>query len=176
MHANSYINRYITQQRGITIHSTIAPHEIQCANQRTLQTPRRFEPADFAQSHTDALNSRIHSGGKPKIVQFAVVHFDSCGSPLREARISLRISQSNYVRTSAESILEIWESCITIHEGAMFHCSKKWLMYRYMNRFMYRVSTLSTQLIAKISKMNQFTVLESQNRLSTSSDKFLIPG
>ena len=71
--------------------------------------------------------------------------------------------------SSAESILENWESCITIHEGAMFHYSKKWFMYRYMNRFMYRVSTLSTQLITKLSKMNRFTVLESQNRLSTST-------
>ena len=34
---------------------------------------------------------------------------------------------------------------------------------------MYRVSTLSTQLITKLSKMNRFTVLESQNRLSTTS-------
>ena len=42
-------------------------------------------------------------------------------------------------------------------------------MYRYMNRFTYRVSTLSTQLITKLSKMNRFTVLESQNQLSTIS-------
>ena len=40
-------------------------------------------------------------------------------------------------------------------------------MYRYMNRFTYSVSTLSMQLITKLSKMNRFTVLESQNRLST---------
>ena len=39
-----------------------------------------------------------------------------------------------------------------------------------MNRFTYRVSTLSTQLITKLSKMNRFTVLESQNRLSTNLD------
>ena len=37
---------------------------------------------------------------------------------------------------------------------------------------MYRVSTLSTQLITKLSKMNRFTVLESQNRLSTSFFSF----
>ena len=39
---------------------------------------------------------------------------------------------------------------------------------------MYRVSTLSTQLIAKISKMNRFTVLESQNRLSTTTFATLV--
>ena len=38
-----------------------------------------------------------------------------------------------------------------------------------MNRFMYRVSTLSTQLITKLSKMNRFTVLKSQSRLSTTN-------
>ena len=39
---------------------------------------------------------------------------------------------------------------------------------------MYRVSTLSTQLITKLSKMNRFTVLECQNQLSTTLYKFLL--
>ena len=46
-------------------------------------------------------------------------------------------------------------------------------MYRYMNRFTYRVSTLSTQPMTKLSKMNRFTVLESQNRLSTTPFIFM---
>ena len=46
-------------------------------------------------------------------------------------------------------------------------------MNRYMSRFMYHESILFTQPIVKIVKMNQFTVLESQNRLSTSADAVL---
>ena len=36
-----------------------------------------------------------------------------------------------------------------------------------MNRFMYHESILFTQPVMKIAKMNRFTVLESQNQLST---------
>ena len=49
-------------------------------------------------------------------------------------------------------------------------------MYRYMNRFMYHESILFTQAIMKIAKMNRFTVLESQNRLSTNPEATQLDG
>ena len=41
-------------------------------------------------------------------------------------------------------------------------------MNPYMNQFMYHESTHFTQPIVKMAKVNRFTVLESQNRPSTS--------
>lgn len=84
-----YINRYITQQRGITIHSTIALYQFCCINHRTLRIPRQCPRITYA------LRTRTNSGGTT--LHFAVGNCDSRGSSLWEARMSLRITQANYV-------------------------------------------------------------------------------
>ena len=43
-------------------------------------------------------------------------------------------------------------------------------MNKYMNWFMYFESILFAQPVMKIAKMNRVTILESKNRLSTTTD------
>ena len=61
---------------------------------------------------------------------------------------------------SAETILENRVSCIMIHEISCITYSKNESIHGVYRFF-------STQPITKKAKMNRFTVLESQNRLST---------